>query len=248
MPRPHGSATTMVESTMMTGKFTKINFYGSTAWQTLLTSNPLDAVSKPLTPSASTTLTTRSFDNHDVHKIPRLSLFWVQSPSKGDNRRLRQRGWDGLLACQELLGNLVRTKPRGASVSVEENNNFQRFGENGFFKIKRGTGHCGVSFVFYQAHMVHNTICWSESSECIFSFLLRLVHFTTHLPIVQLPKGIIAPLLEKMFSWFKNNTKGVFVSYIYSTCIDRTVLSFLPELGDFVHERLSPRFQSHQNS
>ena len=142
----------------------KVNFYGSTAWQTLLTSNPLDAVSKPLTHSASTTSTMRSFDNHDVHKILRLSLFWVQSPSKGDNRRLRQRGWDGLLACQELLGHLVRTKPRprGASVSVEQpcHNNFRRFGENGFFKIKRGTGHCGVSFVFYKAHLVTNTIFW----------------------------------------------------------------------------------------
>ena len=146
--------------------------------------------------------------------ILRLSLFWVQSPSKGDNRRLRQRGWDGLLACQELLGNLVRTKPRGAGVSVEENNNFQRFGENGFFKIKRGTGHCGVSLVFYQAHLVHNTMFWSESSECIFSFLLRLVHFTIHLPIVQLPKGIIAPMLGKMFSWFKNTEIfGLFGTY-----------------------------------
>ena len=165
--------------------------------------------------------------------ILRLSLFWVQSPSKGDNRRLRQGGGDGLLACQELLGNLVRTKPRRASVSVEENNNFRRFGENGFFKIKRGTGHCGVSLVFYQAHLVHNTMFWSESSECIFSFLLRLVHFTIHLPIVQLPKGIIAPLLEKMFSWFKNNTKGVFVSYIYSTCIDRNGAFISSRVGGF---------------
>ena len=39
--------------------------------------NPLDAVSRPLTPSASTTSTMRSFDNRDVHKIPGLSLFWV---------------------------------------------------------------------------------------------------------------------------------------------------------------------------
>ena len=232
---------------MMTGKFTKINFYASTAWQTLLTSNPLDAVSRPLTPSASTTSTMRSFDNHDVHKIPRLSLYWVQSPSKGDNRRLRQGGWDGLLACQELLGNLVRTKPRGASVSVEENNNFQRFGENGFFKIKRGTGHCGVSFVFYQAHLVHNTIFWSDHQNIYFHFCQG---WFTSLHICLLCCCLRQSLLclERCFLDSRIIQKeNLFHIFIQHALIE-TVLSFLPELGDFVHERLSPRFQSHQNS
>ena len=164
--------------------------------------------------------------------ILRLSLFWVQSPSKGDNRRLRQGGGDGLLACQELLGHLVRTKPTGGSVSVEENNNFQRFGENGFFKIKRGTGHCGVSFVFYQAHLVHNTMFWSESSECIFSFLLRLVHFTIHLPIVQLPKGIIAPLLGKLFY---DDSRIIQKEYLFHIFIQHALIErcfhFFPSWG-----------------
>ena len=89
----------------------------------------------------------------------------------------------------------------------------------------------------------------NSHSKAIFSFLLRLVHFTTHLPIVQLPKGIIAPLLGKMFY---DDSRRIQKEYLFRIFIQHalieTVLSFLPELGDFVHERLSPRFQSHQIS
>ena len=87
-----------------------------------------------------------------------------------------------------------------------------RFGENGYFKIKRGTGHCGVSIFFT------NTLAWKfalilnknsikisafsiflsikelkkeTKTICLFTVnhdlhFFRLVHFTTPLPIVLL--------------------------------------------------------------
>ena len=75
----------------------------------------------------------------------------------GDNCGIRQPGGTGLLACQKLLGNLVsalpcqkeNVKPNANHVSQlskeQVNITIGRFGENGYFKIKRGTGHCGVS-------------------------------------------------------------------------------------------------------
>merc|ERR1719447_604646 len=95
-----------------------------------------DAVSRPLTPSASTTSTMRGQSSATAARV----------------------GWtSGLPRTLGPLG-LVRTAFSRSSVALgtagldfwlAKNSWATWFGENGFFNIKRGTGHCGVGSLHY---------------------------------------------------------------------------------------------------
>ena len=96
--------------------------------------------------------------------------------------------------------------------------------------------------------LVHNTIFWSDHQNVYFHFIQG---WFTSLHICLLCCCLRESLLLRLERCF-HDSRRIQKEYLFHIFIQHalieTVLSFLPELGDFVHERLSPRFQSHQNS
>ena len=101
--------------------------------------------------------------NHEVSSQPFPASLIQSSRSKfsakksfpGDDCWLRQRRGNGLLACQKLLGNMVRILDRKRRKKQKTDlMSIARFGEDGYFKIKRGTGHCGVSIWWWWSMVV----------------------------------------------------------------------------------------------